>query len=190
MRRLDGLEELLNTHACSAKQLCAELASVFGIDITEVGLLRLDGPNLRFVFPAELQDAGSIPISSSAIAARTAVNKISEFFNQFAQVPHHNVFETVKLEGAKDADAPLPIQKLMSAPILNEENEALGVVQVSRKGVTPAAAGPDFTAGDLELLERAARRIAFLNPELLLARHQASTVKLRFAGSSGAKKKA
>lgn len=190
MKRLDGLEELLNTVTCSAAQLCSELADIFEVDITEVGLLRLDGHDLRFVFPAELQVAGSIPLSSSAVAAQTAVSKLPELFNQFANVPHHNVFETVKLQGAKDPQAPPPIQKLMSAPILNERNETLGVVQVSRKGVTPAAAGPDFSAGQLEALERAARRIAFLNPEILSAKHKASTVKLRFATNIITKKKA
>lgn len=180
----------MNTAKCSAAQLCTELAKVFGVDITEVGLLRLDKHDLRFVFPAELEVAGSIPISSSAVAARTAVSRLPELFNQFATVPHHNVFETVKLHATKESEAPLPIQKLMSVPILNESNHSLGVVQISRKGVTPAAAGPDFTAADLETLERAARRIAFLYPEILSANTKASNVKLRFASSSVTKKKA
>lgn len=190
MRRLDALEELLNTPTCSTVELCSELARIFEVAVTEIGLLRLDGHDLRFVFPAELQEAGSIPLSGSAIAARTATGKIPELFNQFATVPHHNVFETVRLHAAKESDAPHPIQKLMSAPILNEDNEILGVVQISRKGLTPAAAGPDFTISDLEALQRAARRIAFLNPEILAANRKASTVKLRFATGSGAKKKA
>lgn len=188
-RRLDGLEELLNTPSCSTAQLCSELAKVFGVGLTEIGLLRVDGHDLRFVFPAELQVAGTIPLSSSAIAAQTAVGKIPELFNQFAKVPHHNVFESVKLHGTADADTPIPIQKLISAPILNEQNETLGVVQISRKGFTPAAAGPDFSTEDLETLERAARRIAFLYPEILSAMHKSSTVKLRFANPSLLKKK-
>lgn len=189
MRRLDALEELLNTPGCSAVQFCAELARIFEVAVTEIGLLRLDGQDLRFVFPAELQEAGSIPLSGSAIAARTAVSKIPELFNQFANVPHHNVFETVRLQNARESDAPHPIQKLMSAPILNEKNQTLGVVQVSRKGLTPAASGPDFTTSDLEALQRAARRIAFLNPEILAANQKAAAVKLRFANGSGTKKK-
>ncbi len=190
MRRLDALEELLNTPTCSAVQLCAELARIFEVTLTEIGLLRLDGHDLRFVFPAELQQAGSIPVSGSAIAARTALGKNPELFNQFANVPHHNVFETIRLRDVKETEAPRPIQKLMSAPILSENNETLGVVQVSRKGLTPAAAGPDFTISDLEALQRAARRIAFLNPEILAASHKGSAVKLRFANGSGTKKKA
>jgi len=36
----------------------------------------------------------------------------------------------------------------MSAPILNEE-KVVGVIQISRKGDSPATAGPDFTSDDL-----------------------------------------
>lgn len=56
----------------------------------------------------------------------------------------------------------------MSAPILGEQDEVLGVVQVSRKGVSPGAAGPDFTGEELQELERTARRVATLRPEILL----------------------
>ncbi len=190
MRRLDGLEELLNSNNCSTAQVCSELASIFDVGVTEIGLLRLEGHDLRFVFPSELQLAGSIPLSSSAIAAQTAVSKLPELFNQFAAVPHHNVFESVKLQGAPDAELPLPIQKMMSAPILNEWNETLGVVQVSRKGATPAAAGPDFNTDDLETLERAARRIAFLFPEILSPMQKNAPVRLRFSNTTVLKKKA
>ncbi|HEU5401537.1 MAG TPA: GAF domain-containing protein [Terriglobales bacterium] len=190
MKRLDELEELLNSPTSTVAQLCGELASIFGVDITEVGLLRLDGHELRFVFPAELQVAGSIPLSSSAVASQTAAGKTPELFNQFAQVPHHNLFESVKLHASKEAAPPPPIQKLMSAPILNELNETLGVVQISRKGATPQAAGPDFSTDDLETLERVARRIAFLFPEILCLKQKNSTVKLRFANTTAVKKKA
>jgi GAF domain len=190
MNRLEQLEELVNSDKCSMGQVCAELALVFGVGITEIGVLRLEGRDLHFVFPPELQVAGTIPLSGTAIAAHTALGKLPELFNQFAAVPHHNFFESVKLHGAKDSPAPMPIQKMMSVPILNEENETLGVLQVSRKGATPAAAGPDFTSHDLETLERAARRIAYLNPELLSSRQKDSSVPLRFANTNVLKKKA
>ena len=44
----------------------------------------------------------------------------------------------------------------------------MGVVQVSRKGVSPGAAGADFTDQELQELERSARRVATLRPEILL----------------------
>lgn len=190
MKRLEALEELLNGAACSAAELCSELADVFGVAVTDVGLLRLDGHDLRFVFPPELQVAGTIPLSSSAVAAQTAVSKLPECFNLFASVPHHNVFETVRLRGTAQTEAPTPIQKLMSAPILNERNDTLGVVQVCRKGISPAAAGPDFTADDLETLERSARRIAYLLPEILSSKPKSSSVKLSFLNTTLLKKKA
>jgi hypothetical protein len=78
----------------------------------------------------------------------------------------------------------------MSAPILDELNETIGVIQVSRKGISPAAAGPDFTMDDLDTLERAARRISYLLPELLLPGTNLPHGRLTFQGHGLAKKKA
>jgi hypothetical protein len=188
MKRLDALEELLNSGKCTPESVCTELAAVFGVRITEVGMLRVLNETLIFVHPAELQSAGSIPLSSNAVAARTAVGKIPELFNQFASVPHHTFFETVKLKAAEATQQ--TIQKLMSAPILDEGNETIGVVQISRKGISPAAAGADFTYEELETLERAARRIAYLLPELLHSRAREQSLKLTFLGQGTAKKSA
>jgi GAF domain-containing protein len=105
------------------------------------------------------------------VAAKTARTKKPELYNNFANVPHRTVFELIKLKDAEPepADGALPkIQKLMSAPILGERKRVLGVVQVSRKGHHPAAAGPDFTSEELDDLERSARRVAILKPEVLL----------------------
>ena len=191
MARLDRLEELLNSGKCTPESVCMELAGVFGVRITEVGMLRVMNETLIFVHPAELQSAGFIPLSSNAVAARTAVGKIPELFNQFASVPHHTFFETVKLKEREPAEATQQtIQKLMSSPILDERNETLGVVQVSRKGVSPAAAGADFSQHDLETLERAARRIAYLLPELLESKAREQSLKLTFLGQGAAKKSA
>ncbi len=191
MGRLDKLEDLLNSGKCTPEGVCAELAGVFGVRITEIGMLRVVNETLIFVHPAELQSAGFIPLSSNAVAARTAVGKVPELFNQFATVPHHTFFETVKLKEPTVPEAtPQTIQKLMSAPILDERNETLGVVQVSRKGISPAAAGADFSHDDLETLERAARRIAYLLPELLHSKAREQSTKLTFLGQGSSKKKA
>jgi len=188
MGKLDGLEEVLNSGSCTPERVCAELARVFNVRMTEVGLLRVIEQTLRFVHPQELQSAGFIPLSSSAVAARTAVGKIPELFNQFAVVPHHTFFETVKLREKEPVEATQQtIQKLMSAPILDERNETIGVVQVSRKGISPAAAGADFTMDDLETLERAARRVAYLLPELLNAKAREQSAKLTFLGQNAKK---
>lgn len=190
MNRLDRLEELLNSGSCTLEHMCALLATIFEVRPTEVGLLRVVDQTLRFVHPPELQSAGFIPLSSSAIAARTAVGKIPELFNQFASVPHHTFFETVKLKRGGDEPSHQVIQKLMSAPILDECNQTIGVVQVSRKGISPAAAGADFTRDDLDTLQRAARRVAYLLPEILHAKAREQSPGLTFLGHGTSKKKA
>lgn len=152
--RLQGLSQ---RRFDTPEKLCAELADIFRVRRDEVALLRLQGRMLQFIFPAELRAAGAIPLSSSAVAARTATSRKAEVFNSFVRVKHSSVFEMVKL-GNEEA-APNPevrvIQKLMTAPVLGKNGAVVGVVQISRKGATLAAAGPDFSAEDLELLERA-----------------------------------
>jgi len=169
MTSLEAFEEVLPGRSCTLDRICAELARLFGVRCTEVGILRLEGELLKFLYPAELRSAGCIPISSSATAARTAVTKRAELYNNFAHVPHRTVFESVKLKDPElKIDEYAKIQKLMSAPILGGQDEVLGVIQVSRKGGSPGAAGLDFTGQDLQELERTARRVATLRPEILL----------------------
>jgi hypothetical protein len=164
---LDGLEDLLHVDRCTPGRVSAEIARIFKVKQTEVGLLWCEGAFLKFLFPVELQSAGSIPLTSSAVAARTASGKQAEIFNNFSRVPHHSIFEQIKINGTQPlTEMPDPIQKLMSAPILGDGGAVLGVIQVCRKGMTPGVAGPDFTEDDLDLLCRAARRIAMLMPEI------------------------
>ncbi|MFZ0288543.1 MAG: GAF domain-containing protein [Candidatus Sulfotelmatobacter sp.] len=142
------------------ESICACVAKIFRVSETEVALLELGGSLLNFLYPAELKTAGAIPLSSSAVAARTARTQQAELFNGFTQVKHFSIFELVKL-GASGLDAQV-IQKLMSAPILAENGEVIGVIQVSRKAPRPAAAGPDFTPDDLRKLESVARIVGRL----------------------------
>ena len=167
MSILDGLEDLLHLERCTPGRVCAEIARIFKVSPTEVGLLWCEASCLKFLFPLELQSAGSIPLSSSAIAARTASSKEAGIFNNFPRVPHHTIFEQIKINGTQPlTEMPDPIQKLMSAPILGDGGAVLGVIQVCHKGMTPGVAGPDFTEDDLDLLRRSARRIAMLMPEI------------------------
>jgi hypothetical protein len=179
MTNLEAIEGVLLGTNCTLDEMCAELAKLFGVRCTEVGIMRLEGELLRFAYPAELQSVGCIPISGSAVAARTTITKIAELYNNFANVPHRTVFELVKLEDPelKNEDQSR-IQKLMSAPILGEQDEVLGVVQVSRKGVSPGAAGPDFTVEELEGLAGIARRVATLRPEILFTNSKRPRLKL------------
>jgi hypothetical protein len=189
MHNLEFLEEVLLAGDCTLDEVCLELAKMFAVRWTEVGVLRLEGELLRFVHPAELNSAGCIPVSGSAVAARTASAKTSVLHNNFTNVPHHSVFELIKVKDPKSNSEDYPkIQKLISAPILGEREELLGVVQVSRKGVSPSAAGPDFTTDDIRQLERAARRVALLRPEILSSDLKKPRWKLELQNDQQAKK--
>jgi hypothetical protein len=165
MTHLERLRNLLRENNCTATRVCAEIASMFCVSTSAIGLLRLEGRVLTFLFPAELRAAGSIPLSSSAVAARTAVSRTAECFNNFAQ-GHHSIFELIKL-GNEPNDSSQTIQKLMSAPVIGADEMVLGVLQVSRKGISPGAAGPDFDAGDLARLEEAAKEIGNVMPSIV-----------------------
>jgi GAF domain-containing protein len=156
------IEELaqLNPSESTPDSICICVANLFRVSETEVALLELGGSLLNFLYPPELKTAGAIPLSSSAVAARTARTRQAEIFNGFAQVKHFSVFELVKL-GDTGLDAQV-IQKLMSAPVLSGNEEVIGVIQISRKAPRPAAAGPDFTSEDLQKLESVARIVGKL----------------------------
>lgn len=101
--------------------------------------------HLHFLVPEALKNVGFIPLSSnSALAARTARDSRPEIENNFVVIRHANVFEGVKIT----TEANESIQKIISAPIL-AEGKVIGVIQISRKGASPASAGPDFTPDDL-----------------------------------------
>jgi len=144
----------LDLRDCTPEAICARISTMFHVKETEVALLELRGHWLNFLFPVELITAGAIPLSSSAVAARTAQTGKAELFNSFTQVTHFSVFELVKL-GNNGLDAQV-IQKLMSAPVFSAEEKIWGVIQVSRKAPNQSIAGPDFTPADLQKLERAA----------------------------------
>jgi hypothetical protein len=154
---LSTLHRCARDHA-GPEQFCLELAKIFQVRPTEVALLRVEDNSLRFLFPTALRAAGTIPVSSaSAIAAHTVSNKKVESYNGFARIKHASVFETVKL-GQSEDDTPLekPIQRLMSAPVLDKKGSVLGVIQVCRKGFDLTSSGPEFAPSDLSKLEGAA----------------------------------
>lgn len=140
--------------------ISAWVAQLFNVRDTEVGLLKLNGTLLHFVYPDALKTAGAIPLASSSVAARTARTQQAELFNNFAKVDHFSVFELVKL-GDSGADDQV-IQKLMSAPLLARDGKVAGVIQVSRKAARLSAAGPDFTEDDLRMLEEVGRAVGKL----------------------------
>lgn len=141
-----------------AERIGTELSKTFSVQPHEIGIMKVVGLNLVFMYPPKLHNVGSIPINTTgSVAARTANTKRAEVINNFAQTRHTSVFESVELEnrqhaiGEKHERNVQPIQKLMSAPVLGP-NGILGVIQVSRKGANAPAAGGDFAAPDLQKL--------------------------------------
>lgn len=146
--------------AKNADKIGAELAKTFNVQADEVAVLKVEKQSLAFAYPTKLGHVGSIPInSSSSIAGRTATTKRAEIINNFAQTKHASVFESVDLGAKPKGGAPGEkvdkhahvIQKLMSVPVVTAAG-VVGVIQVSRKGTSAPAAGPDFSPADLQRL--------------------------------------
>jgi hypothetical protein len=130
------------------------LGSMLGVRADEVALLEItpDRSGLAFILPAKLRSAGPVPLKAEGalpLSVRTVVERRAEIVNDFASRPHARVFEGVPLA----TGAAAPIQKIMSGPVVRGQL-VIGVVQVSRKGVSPSAAGPDFAATDLRRLDQ------------------------------------
>ena len=155
----------------TAETACTKLAQILRVGRSEIALLKLEKGHLRFIYPPELCNAGTIPLSGSAVAARTATTRTSLLSNSFARVRHVSLFETVKLHAgdASEETDPMPIQKIMSVPVISPEKKVAGVIQISRRGLDPSLAGVDFTTDELRLVEDVAEllaRMAFMQEEV------------------------
>jgi len=136
-----------STSQISLAGIADRIAKNLGVKTDEVALMGVSTRwrHLHFLVPESLKQVGFIPLSStSAIAAKTARESRPDIINNFAGVRHATVFEGVKIGGETSEI----IQKMISAPILSGD-KVVGVIQVSRKGPNPVAAGPDFSADDL-----------------------------------------
>ncbi len=154
---VNDLESMLS-ESPSTDKVCLKLAQVLHVRRNEVALLRLEKGSLRFIFPPELRSAGVLPLTGTAVAARTAATRSPLLSNTFMRVRHVSLFEAVKL-GAREEDRSqeqMPIQKIMSVPVMHSGGNVMGVVQISRKGLDASLAGADFTGEDLKQLEQAA----------------------------------
>lgn len=107
-------------------------------------LMTADGKHLRFIAPRPFAELGSIPTTKrDSIAVRVLTSRKGEIINNVPMVKHVTFFESVKVK-----DAPAPIQKMVTTPILVRQSP-IGVVEISRKGANSGAAGPDFNDSDL-----------------------------------------
>lgn len=132
------------------------LGAAYGVHSDEVALFSVDYrlEVLRFLWPAHLRNSGTIPLSSkSSLVARTARENRGYLDNHFAKTTHSFIFEFVPDKTGKGASC-LPIQKILSVPVLDAGGKPKGVLQISRKGPTQDNAGPDFGKDDLLALQR------------------------------------
>jgi hypothetical protein len=152
----------------NAERIGHELAKVFAVRPDEVAILKLERSNLHFAHPAKLQQVGSIPLNNStSVAARTATTKRAEVMNNFAQMKHASVFESVELGAPKQHTIGTPkvhkqaqiIQKLMSVPVMGPAG-VLGVIQICRKGKSAPESGADFGPLDLQKLVQLANTLS------------------------------
>ena len=158
---LSELERMI-AESPSSDRVCLKLAQILNVRRSEVALLRLEKGSLRFIYPPELRSAGVLPLSGSAVAARTAATRTPLLSNAFMRVKHVSLFEAVKL-GAVEEDRSqdqMPIQKIMSVPVAPSGGKVIGVVQISRKGLDASVSGADFTSEDLKQVEQAAEILA------------------------------
>jgi len=170
VNELERLAQALESDSAPSTEIplaamAEKIAKSLGVRADEVAILGVSTRwrHLHFLVPQALKNVGFIPLTSnSALAARTVRDSKPEINNNFSAVRHATVFEGVKAATTTGES----IQKIISAPILCE-GKVVGVMQVSRKGATPAEAGADFTAEDL------AKVLTLCRPLGKLVRHLA-----------------
>lgn len=141
----------------SAEQIARQLAKLFRVHDDEVAILKLDKGHLHFLYPAILQNVGTIPVNTTgSVAAHVASTRKAEIRNNFAETRHASVFEAAfQMRKTKPAVGSHHeeniIHKLMSVPVMSV-TELKGVIQLCRKGISPLAAGPDFAPDELQKL--------------------------------------
>jgi hypothetical protein len=129
------------------ERIVKRVSGAFGVKADEVAILMLtaDAKHLRFVAPRKFVELGTIPVTKrDSIAVNILGKRVGEAINNVPMVKHVAFFETVKLR-----DRPVPIQKMITVPILLK-GESVGVAQISRKGETSADAGVDFSGADVK----------------------------------------
>ncbi len=160
---IEELRTLITTSDFSAEErfqvavqrLAGFLAGTFGVEQAEVAILWNRGNSLSFLWPDFLAEAKELSVKSKLpIAAQIFRSGNSFLDNRLSQREH-----MVEYEFVKEADGESRrIWKMMAAAI-TVDGQRLGVVQISRKRSAFSEPGPDFTPGDLELLERLAARL-------------------------------
>jgi hypothetical protein len=144
--------------------VCNALQRAFKLRDNEVAIFGLDqeSQDLCFLWPKKLVKSGRIPLGTrDSLLARTAREGKPHLDNRFPNTRHASIFEKINLADPNDKEKtpPLPIQKIMSVPMLRE-TQVVGAIQLSRKGFDPDAAGADFSAAELEAFACIARAVS------------------------------
>jgi hypothetical protein len=165
-RKKDEVSDKRELFLDMAERVVKVVSQAFGCKSDEVAILMVtaDAKHLRFAAPRKFCDLGTIPVTKrDSIAVNVLGKKVGDAMNNVPMVKHVAFFETVKLR-----DRAAPIQKMITVPIL-DKGDAVGVAQISRKGETPSAAGPDFGPGDVrkaqEFFEAVAPHLVHARPE-------------------------
>ncbi len=130
----------------------------YTLDNYEVGIFLTDKEKtvLSFACPEYLINSGMIPVSSTEayIAAifRTGRGIIE---NNLQQQKHLSIFEIIRTPEKKI----LPLWKMMGA-LIAVENDKIGVIEISHRGVSLDTSGEDFTPSDLQFLEKTIKLLA------------------------------
>jgi hypothetical protein len=137
--RKDDVGDRLELFLDMAERVVKHVSGVFGTKGDEVAILVLtsDLKHLRFAAPRKFSTLGTIPVTKrDSIAVNILGRRAGEAMNNVPMVKHVAFFESVKLR-----DRPL------------------GVAQISRKGETPAEAGPDFSGSDVQKAQEIFRAV-------------------------------
>ncbi|MFQ5846066.1 MAG: hypothetical protein ACE5IQ_00155 [Candidatus Methylomirabilales bacterium] len=137
--------------------LALAVARAFSVQEDEVAilLLRQHRLMLRFAYPFILyaEKINTFPVSATSIAGKVLQAGRGRIDNDLPRIKHLDVYERIRIK----EDRPLEIQKMVSAPLLIPWGQALGVMQVSRKGRSSKDAGPNFSTFDLVKLNDLSR---------------------------------
>lgn len=138
------------------------IARYFAVQTHEIGFFQVDTASRLAYFRWPLPKNGNtitFPLKSfsSSLVTTTARQRQGILNNSFGSTPHLHMFEHT----LADPEQRISIQKIMSVPVADDE-KLRWIIQVARKGNTIGEAGPDFTASDLEQLEKIATALARL----------------------------
>lgn len=125
-------------------------------DEVAIFLIDKDKTMLSFACPKYLVNSGMIPVSSTdAIVANIFRTGNPAIVNSFSQQKHLSVFEIIKTPDGKIK----PIWKMIGC-LISVDNDKIGVIEVSRRGVNFSEAGEDFTHDNLNFLRTTIDQLA------------------------------